>query len=367
MKIPFLNFEGIYGELKTELDEAYSRVMHSAWYILGNELEAFEHEYAAFCGTKYCIGVGNGLDALHLILRAFDIGLGDEVMVPSNTYIATWLAVSYSGATPVPVEPDDCTFNIDPSRIEAAITSKTKAILVVHLYGRPAKMDEINQIAKNHGLKVIEDNAQSHGARFNGQRTGSLGHAAGHSFYPGKNLGAFGDGGAITTDDESFAERLKSLRNYGSRIKYQNEMMGYNSRLDELQAAMLRIKLRYLDEWNTRRTLVAGNYLSAWKGLQNFTLPDESALSDSVWHLFVIRHPLRDLVQKMLTDKGIGSLIHYPIPPHLSKAYENLGMSKGCLPIAEKISSTVLSLPMGPHLTLEQQEKVIEALSDCTF
>ena len=238
---------------KEDLDAAFQRVMESGWYILGHEVEAFEEEFAAYCEARHCIGVGNGLEALHLIMRAMDIGPGDEVIVPSNTYIATWLAVSYTGATPVPVEPDERTCNIDPTRIEAAVTSRTKAILAVHLYGQPADMDPIGEIAARHGLKVIEDAAQAHGARYKGRRTGSLGDAAGFSFYPGKNLGAMGDGGAITTSDGELAGRLRMLRNYGSRVKYVNEEVGFNSRLDELQAALLRVKLRMLDEWNTRR------------------------------------------------------------------------------------------------------------------
>src|SRR3954470_15148528 len=262
MKVPFLDFVGPYEELKPELDEAYFRFMRSAWYILGKEVEAFEKKYAQYCGSKYCIGVANGLEALHLVLRAYGIGAGDEVIVPSNTYIATWLAVSYADATPVPVEPDPRTPNIDPARIEAALTSRTKAIMPVHLYGQPADMDPIMAIAEKHGLKVIEDNAQAQGALYKGRRTGSLGHAAGHSFYPGKNLGALGDAGAVTTDDAALADRVRTLRNYGSKKKYYNDLKGYNSRLDELQAAFLRVKLKKLDEWNQRRRAIAELYLS---------------------------------------------------------------------------------------------------------
>src|SRR5205807_8471212 len=264
MKVPFLDFVAPYEELKPELDEAYFRFMRSAWYILGKEVEAFEQEYAQYCGSKYCVGVGNGLEALHLILRAYEIGKGDEVIVPSNTYIATWLAVSYADATPVPVEPDPRTYNLDPARIEAALTPRTRAILPVHLYGQPADVDPIMDLARKHGLKVLEDNAQAQGARYKGRRTGSLGDAAGNSFYPGKNLGAFGDAGAVTTNDAGLADRVRTLRNYGSRKKYYNECIGYNSRLDELQAAFLRAKLKKLDEWNNRRRAIAERYLAAW-------------------------------------------------------------------------------------------------------
>ena len=259
--IPFLDLRASYLELKTALDSAFQRVMASGWYILGEELKAFEAEFAEYCNVKYCVGVGNGLDALHLILRAMDIGQGDEVIVPSNTFIATWLAVSYAGATPVPVEPDEATYNIDPSKIEAAITEKTKAIMPVHLYGQPADMDPILKIAARHHLKVIEDAAQAHGARYKGKRTGSLGDAAGFSFYPGKNLGAFGDGGAVTTNDSTLAERVRRLSNYGSQVKYAHDVKGFNSRLDELQAALLRVKLRHLDAWNGRRRQIAAQYL----------------------------------------------------------------------------------------------------------
>ncbi|MDP2752964.1 MAG: DegT/DnrJ/EryC1/StrS family aminotransferase, partial [Nitrospirota bacterium] len=252
MKIPFLDLRAAYLELAPELDEAYHRVMQSGWFILGAEVDAFENEFADYCDAKQCVGVGNGLEALHLILRAMDIGPGDEVIVPSNTYIATWLAVSYAGATPVAVEPDRRTFNLDSARIEAAITPRTRAIIAVHLYGQPADMDPIIEIARRHNLRVIEDAAQAHGARYKGRRAGSLGDAAGFSFYPGKNLGALGDGGAVTTDDETLAGRIRVLRNYGSSIKYHNELKGYNSRLDELQAAFLRVKLKHLDTWNAR-------------------------------------------------------------------------------------------------------------------
>lgn len=361
MQIPFLDLKSPYIELKEELDGAYQRVMNSGWYILGNEVEAFETEFADYCGSKYCIGVGNGLEALHLILRAMEIGAGDEVIVPSNTYIATWLAVSYAGATPVPVEPDARTYNIDPMLIEAAITPRTKAILAVHLYGQPADMDAINKIANEHGLKVIEDSAQAHGAKYKGVRTGTLGDAAGFSFYPGKNLGAIGDGGAVTTSDKILADRIRVLRNYGSEVKYHNEVKGYNSRLDELQAAFLRVKLKYLDGWNARRTMLAGLYSNKFAG-SNLVLPFVPDWADPVWHLYVVLTAERDAVQKKLGDAGIGTMIHYPIPPHLQPAYKELNFSVGSFPIAERVSRKLLSLPIGPHLSLEDASRLTVAI-----
>jgi len=362
VKVPFLDFVAPYEELKPALDEAYFRFMRSAWYVLGGEVEAFEREFADYCGVKHCVGVGNGLEALHLILRAYGITAGDEVIVPSNTYIATWLAVSYAGATPVPVEPDPRTYNLDPNRVEAAITPKTKAIMPVHLYGQPADMDPILDIARKHGLKVIEDNAQAQGARYKGRRTGALGDAAGNSFYPGKNLGAFGDAGAVTTDDPELADRVRTLRNYGSKKKYYNEVKGYNSRLDELQAAFLRVKLGKLDEWNARRRGVAARYLAELKNVPGLVLPLVPDWAEPVWHLFVIRHPGRDRLQQQLADAGIGTLIHYPVPPHLSGAYADGRGSRGDYPLAEELAGTVLSLPMGPHLTREHTGRVVEEL-----
>ncbi|MDT8303286.1 MAG: DegT/DnrJ/EryC1/StrS family aminotransferase [Sedimentisphaerales bacterium] len=349
MNVPFLDLKAPYFELKDVLDAAWHRVMESGWYVLGPEVEAFESEFAEYCGVKYCIGVGNGLDALHLILRAMEIGSGDEVIVPSNTYIATWLAVSYAGAIPVPVEPDECTYNIDPDLIAAAITERTKAILAVHLYGQSADMDPINIIAQRHGLKVIEDAAQAHGALYKRRRAGSLCDAAGFSFYPGKNLGAFGDGGAVTTNDDQLAERIRVLRNYGSQVKYQNDVKGYNSRLDELQAALLRVKLKKLDEWNARRKDVAEQYLKALPGIDDLVLPFVPEWADPVWHLFVVRCPERDALQARLQEAGIGTMIHYPIPPHKSAAYTKdlRGIE---LPVAERLAASVLSLPIGPHI-----------------
>jgi dTDP-4-amino-4,6-dideoxygalactose transaminase len=363
MHIPFLNLKATYLELQQELDAAYRRVMESSWYVLGQEVEAFETEFAAYCETLYCVGVGNGLEALHLILRAMEIGPGDEVIVPANTYIATWLAVSYAGAIPVPVEADEKTYNINPEQIEAAITPKTKAILAVHLYGQPANMDLVNEIAKHYQLKVIEDAAQAHGARYKGRRVGGLGDAAGFSFYPGKNLGAFGDGGAVTTNDYELASKIRLLRNYGSRVKYFNEIKGYNSRLDELQAAFLRVKLTKLDEWNARRDQIANQYLEKLSCFADLTLPFVPTWAEPVWHLFVVRYSKRSILEKHLKNLGISTLIHYPVPPHLSDAYiEEQHLSS--FPITEQIAKDVLSLPISPHMTDEEVMKLIEVLQE---
>jgi dTDP-4-amino-4,6-dideoxygalactose transaminase len=362
--IPFLDLKSPYNELKSDLDHAYQRVMDSGWYILGQEVKAFESEFAEYCNVKHCIGVGNGLDALYLILRALGIGAGDEVIVPANTYIATWLAVSYTGAKPVPIEPDEKTYNINPNLIEAAITPRTKAIIAVHLYGQPADIEPINQIARTYGLKVIEDAAQAHGAKYKGQRTGGLGDAAGFSFYPGKNLGAVGDGGAITTSDDELADKVRVLANYGSRVKYHNEVKGANSRLDELQAAFLRVKLAKLDEWNQRRNLIANLYLEGLSGLPELILPYVSEWAEPVWHLFVIRHPQRKQFQQSLQVAGIGTLIHYPIPPHLSEAYAEMKDLAGKLPITETVAQTVISLPIGPHLTSSASARVIQSIEE---
>jgi dTDP-4-amino-4,6-dideoxygalactose transaminase len=362
MKIPLLDMKSPYQELKPELDEAYQRVMDSGWYIMGEELEAFEDEFAAYCGVKHCIGVGNGLEALHLILRAYGIGSGDEVIVPANTYIATWLAVSYSGATPVPVEPDIHVYNLDPQQIEAAITPRTRAILPVHLYGQATDMEPILQIAHHYHLNVIEDAAQAQGTRYRDRMVGSLGDAAGFSFYPAKNLGAFGDAGAIVTNDDILAERVIILRNYGSKVKYYNEVKGYNSRLDPLQAAFLRVKLKHLDEWNERRKQVARCYLESMVEVPGLVMPYVPEWSQPIWHQFVIRHVRRSLLQAALHHAGIGTLIHYPIPPHLSKAYSEGGWKQGNFPITEEISQTALSIPKGPHLKPGDIEEIITTI-----
>lgn len=362
MKVPFLDLNAPYRELQAEMDSAYRRVMESGWYILGEEVEAFEHEFSAYCGIKHCIGVANGLEALQLIFQAYEMGPGDEVIVPANTYIASWLAVSHTGAVPVPVEPDPRTYNLDPKLVEGAITGKTRAILAVHLYGQPADMDPLIEIARKHNLKVIEDAAQAHGASYQGRHAGALGDAAGWSFYPGKNLGAMGDAGAVTTHDETLADRVRILRNYGSRTKYFNEVKGFNSRLDPLQAAFLRVKLRHLDRWNQQRKLIAAQYENGLADTPEITLPFVPESMDPSWHLFVIRHPRRELLQKRLTEAGIGTLIHYPVPPHLSKAYAEFDAKTGDFPITEELARTVLSLPMGPHLTPEQAEIVIDSV-----
>jgi len=360
-QVPFLDLGQTYLEIREELDAAYQRVMNSGWYILGNEVRAFEEEFAAYCGTKHCVGVGNGLEALQLILRAYGVGPGDEVVVPANTYIATWLAVSNAGATLVPVEPDQGTFNIDPKSIEAAITPRTKAILPVHLYGQPADMGPINDIARAHGLRVIEDAAQAHGGRYRDRRVGGLGDAAGWSFYPTKNLGAYGDAGAVTTDDTALADAVRLLRNYGSRDKYFNEEKGINSRLDELQAALLRVRLKHLDSWNERRARIAAEYLEELKetGLQ---LPAVCNGADPVWHLFVVRSKERDQLQTHLKSLGVNTLVHYPVPPHLQKAYPEFGFPAGAWPITEAMHREVLSLPIGPHLSDPDVRRVIEGV-----
>ncbi|MGA3048227.1 MAG: DegT/DnrJ/EryC1/StrS family aminotransferase [Terracidiphilus sp.] len=363
VQVPFLDLRATYMELQQEVDDAIGGVLRSGAFILGKEVDAFEQQFAAYLGIKHCIGVGSGLDALHLALRALGAGPGDEVLVPSNTYIATWLAVSYTGATPVPVEPDPRTYNIDPSRIEAAITPRTRGIIPVHLYGQSADMDPILQMAGQRGLWVLEDAAQAHGARYRGVRVGGLGDAAGWSFYPGKNLGAFGDGGAITTNNDEIADRVRVLRNYGSRAKYLNEVRGYNSRLDSIQAAILRIKLAHLDEWNARRREVARHYARSLDGIA-LVLPQQAAWAEHVFHLFVIRSPRRDSLMQHLKARGIGSIIHYPIAPHLQSAYADLGLHEGDLPLTEKLHREVLSLPIGPHLGAEETEAVIQAVRD---
>ncbi len=314
-EVPFLELKWTYLELKDELDDAYRRVLSSGWYILGQEVDAFEREFADYCGAKHCIGVGNGLEALQLILKAYGVGPGDEVIAPANTYIATWLAISGTGASVVPIEPIESTYNLDPSRIEQAITPRTKAIMAVHLYGQTADMDPIHEIAGRHGLKVIEDAAQAHGARYRGRRAGSLGDAAGWSFYPTKNLGAYGDAGAVTTSDDELAERIRLLRNYGSAYKYYNEIKGINSRLDELQAAMLRVKLKHLDEWNARREEIAAIYLDALKEA-DLKLPVVADGASPVWHLFVVRCRRRNELQEYLKARGVNTLYerHTKIP-----------------------------------------------------
>ena len=361
MTVPFLDLRAAYLELKDEIDAAVARVLDSGWYILGPEVEAFEAEWAEYCGADHVVGVANGLDALILALRALEVGPGDEVIVPSNTYIATWLAVSAVGATPVPVEPDPTTHNIDPTRIEAAITSRTKVLLPVHLYGQPVDLDPILALARRHGLKVVEDAAQAHGARYRSRRIGAHGDVVCWSFYPGKNLGAIGDAGAVTTNSAELADRIRLLRNYGSRVKYVNEVQGGNSRLDPIQAAVLRVKLAHLDAWTERRRAIAAHYA---EGLRDtgLVLPHVPDWAEPVWHLYAIRSTDRTALQTRLATVGIGTLIHYPIPPHMQKAYAGLGLAPSTFPIARDLADEVLSLPIGPHMEAGSARKVVEAL-----
>jgi len=360
--IPFVDIS-VPWQMKNEMETAFDKVLASNWYILGNEVSQFEQEFAEYCESQYGIGVGNGLEALALILRGYGIGAGDEVIVPTHTFIATWLAVSQVGATPVPVEPDEQTYNLNPALIESAITPKTKAIMVVHLYGQPADLDAINAVAKKYHLKVIEDAAQAHGARYKGRRVGSLGDAAGFSFYPAKNLGAFGDGGAIVTNDSELAKTVRMLRNYGSQVKYHHEVKGVNSRLDELQSAFLRVKLRKLDEWNELRRQVAAVYLRELSHIESLRLPYVPPWATPVWHLFVIRHPQRGRLQQHLTEARISTLIHYPISPHLSEAYASDNKWQvGSFPLAETLANQILSLPLSPDLSDEQIKRVCSDL-----
>lgn len=357
--LPFLDLQRINAPYGSAIRSGIERVLASGWYVLGDEVAAFENEFAAYCGSRHCVGVANGLDALHLILRAYGIGAGDEVIVPSNTFIATWLAVSQAGAQPVPVEPDPDTHNIDPERVEAAITSRTRALLAVHLYGQPADMQALRAVAQRHGLKLIEDAAQAHGARHQGVRAGNLGDAAGFSFYPGKNLGALGDGGAITTSDDALAARLRLLRNYGSSVKYRHEVQGVNSRLDEMQAAVLRAKLLGLDADNDARRQVAEHYREALSGLP-LQLPVVPPDTEPVWHLVVVRTDRRTAIQAALNEAQIGHLVHYPLACHLQGAYAD--QTWPALPLAEQLQDEVLSLPIAPYMTRSDVARVADVL-----
>jgi dTDP-4-amino-4,6-dideoxygalactose transaminase len=359
--VPFLDVGASYRELRDEIDAAVARVLSGGWYILGHEVEAFEREFAAYVGTAHCVAVGNGLEALHLTLRAMGIGRGDEVIVPANTYIATWLAVSHAGARVVPVEPDPRTYNLDPAATARAVTRRTKAILPVHLYGQPADMDPVMDVAARYGLWVLEDAAQAHGARYRGRRAGALGHAAAWSFYPTKNLGAFGDAGAVTTDDPALARRVRMLRSYGTTRKYVADVRGYNSRLDELQAAVLRVKLRRLDAWNARRAQIAAIYRARLAG-SDVVLPFVPDWAQPCWHLFVIRTSRRDALRAHLTACGVETLVHYPVPPHLQGAYRRMRLPAGGLPVSEQLHREVVSLPMGPHLSDAQVQQVVDAV-----
>lgn len=364
MKIPFLNLEPTHRKIRNEMQAVFLSVYDGNWYSLGAHLDGFERSYAEFTEVKYAVGVSNGLDALRLALEVLDIGPGDEVIIPSNTYIATALAVSHVGAEPVFVEPELHTYNIDPNRIEEKITSRTKAIMPVHLYGQACKMDEIQSIADQYNLHIVEDNAQAPGASFSGKATGSWGVVNGTSFYPGKNLGALGDAGAVTTNHGHFAEKIKSLRNYGSSVKYHNETIGYNMRMDELQAAFLSVKLKYLKEWIIQRKNIARWYDEALSEIPQVTLPVTAAGADHVYHLYVIRSEKRDALQAHLTSKDIGTLVHYPIPIHLQQAYHHLGYVRGDFPVAEEIADTCLSLPIWPGMTKDQVHLVTGSISE---
>ncbi len=364
INIPFLNLAPIHEAIKTEIKDVFDRVYDHNSYIMGKELSAFEFEYAQYSETKYSIGVSNGLDALVLSLKALGIGPGDEVIVPSNTYIATVLAVTHVGATPVFVEPRMETYNLNPELLEIAITKRTKAIMPVHLYGQACEMDSILAIADAYNLDVIEDNAQAHGASWRRKKTGSFGLANGTSFYPGKNLGAFGDGGAVTTDDGNIAEKIAMLRNYGSRVKYYNEVIGYNNRLDELQAAFLRVKLQHLEEWTRQRQLIARFYDDALVSIQGIATPYTHPNATHTYHLYVVRTSSRDSLQARLNNQGIGTLIHYPVPPHLQQAYKYLGYKQGDFPIAEEIAKTILSLPIWPGMSNEQIQFITNLIAD---
>ena len=364
--IPFLELKPTYLELREEMDAAYRRVMESGWYLLGAETEAFEAEFAAYTGTRHCVAVGNGLDAIRIALEAHGIGPGDEVLVPAHTFIATWLAVSQCGATPVGVDVRPDTANLDPELLSSVLTPRTRALVPVHLYGQPADMDPVMEFAARHNLLVVEDAAQAHGARYRGRPCGSLGHAAAFSFYPGKNLGAFSDGGAITTNDGQLARKARMLRNYGSEQRYVHELPGINSRLDELQAAFLRAKLARLDEWNARRGAIAGCYLQELAAAGSVLgLPVVPHWASPVWHLFVIRHAARDLLQSRLADNSVQTIIHYPVPPHQSGVYQRQGEGRA-FPVAEALASQVLSLPIGPQMDAAAVNRCVAAVLAAT-
>lgn len=357
MKYQFLDVRFTYKTLQFEMEEAYRVAMDSGMYIGGSLVTAFEEEFAAYCGVAHCVGVGNGLDALVLALRGYGIGEGDEVIVPANTFIATWLAVTQVGAKPVPVDADPATMNIDLDKVPAAITERTRAIMPVHLYGQPVPFENLRTLAEKHGFVIIEDAAQAHGARDGNRRAGQLGHVAGFSFYPGKNLGAFGDGGAVVTENEDLARTIRKLSNYGSEVKYRHDCVGYNSRLDSLQAALLSVKLRKLDEWGTRRNEIAEVYRTALRKTPGLTLPGIAQGVQSAWHLFVIRFADRDALQEALARRGVPSAMHYPIANHHSGAFRD-EFKNASFPVTEEICRTCLSLPMGPHLSLEQAHEI---------
>ncbi len=364
MRVPFLSFTGMHLPLRQAMLDKFEQFFDSNWFVLGQQVKDFEMEYAKYNGVEHTVGVANGLEALHIALMALEIGEGDEVIVPSNTYIATWLAISFVGAKVVPVEPRLDTYNLDPKRLEEKITPRTKCIMPVHLYGQACEMDAIMAIANKHGIKVVEDNAQSQGALCNGRKTGSFGHLNGTSFYPGKNFGALGDAGAITTNDAALAKTCFTIRNYGSQKKYYNERIGVNSRLDECHAGFLSVKMPYLEGWNQARRAIAQNYYKALNGVGDLVLPVLAEGVDSVYHQFVVRTKHRDQLQAFLKTQEIGTLIHYPVPPHLQEAYSHLGYKKGDYPIAEEIAETILSLPIYPGLTESQQDYVVAKIAE---
>lgn len=362
MQIPFFSFDYVNKLLRAEMLQTFEQFYDTQYYVLGKSLQTFEQNYAILSNTKHCIGVANGLDALHISLKALEIGVGDEVIVPSNTFIATVLAISHAGATPIFVEPNEKTYNLNPNHVEESITAKTKAIMPVHLYGQACEMEKIMELAKKHGLFVIEDNAQAHLASYKGKTTGSFGDINGTSFYPTKNLGALGDAGAITTNSENLAQKARLLRNYGSEKRYHNELIGFNSRLDELQAAFLDIKLNYLAEWTRQRQQIAKIYQENLAAVGDLILPTIAKDCTHVFHLYIVRTEKRDELQACLTEHGIGTLIHYPIPPHLQKAYHSLNYPKGSLPIAEELADTSLSLPLYVGLEENQINYIIETI-----
>lgn len=362
-EVPFLELAKAQQEIREELLSACERVIDSGWYVRGAEVASFESDFAAYTETNHCVGVGSGLDALKLVLLALDVGPGDEVIVPANTFVATWLAVSHVGATPIPVEPEPTTYNINPALIEQVITERTRAIIPVHLFGLPADMDPILETAAKYDLKVVEDAAQAHGARYKGKKVGSLGDAAAFSFYPGKNLGGIGDGGCITTSDFALAERVRLLGNYGSEVKYEHKMQGFNSRLDELQAAVLSVKLKYLDEWNERRKELATLYLDLL-GDAPLRLPIVPTWAEHVWHLFVVRSPHRDQLMTAMHKKGVQTMVHYPKAPHLQDAYRSVNHINRYLPLTEQLQDQILSLPMGPHLHTHGVEEVVRVIQE---
>jgi dTDP-4-amino-4,6-dideoxygalactose transaminase len=364
VKVPFLDVAAAYAEISDEIEPAVLESLRSGRYIGGQAVEAFEQAYAEYVGASCCVGLGSGLDAVHLALRALGIGPGDEVIVPANTFIGTWLGVTHSGATPVPVEPFEDTYNMDPQLAEAAVSGRTKAIVPVHLFGQPADLDGIMEIAGRHGLKVVEDAAQAHGARYRGTRIGARGHVVAWSFYPAKNLGALGDAGAVTTNDPDIASRVRKLGNYGTSTKYTAELIGFNSRMDPIQARALLIKLKYLDDWNDRRRAIAGRYTELLGCLDDLALPTHPDWAESVWHQYVVRHPDRNSLQQRLAMAGVETMIHYPYPPHLQAAYAGMGYGSDDFPRSSALAAQILSLPIGPQMSAGQVDTVVDAVTE---